>query len=177
MISHELQCIFLHPNKCGGKSIEKAIWNVEAQSRSADHRKPLDYINEYGQETWNKYFKFGFSRNPWDRLVSVYHGRIQLVKRKSIEPTFDLWLKSGNINVHPQIDWLTEDLDFIGRFENYEQDFEIVKSKLKLKVELPHLNASKHKHYTKYYNSETKELVYNLFKDDIIAFGYEFGEE
>lgn len=176
MISHELKCIFLHPNKCGGKSIEKAIWNKEPQSNSADHRQASQYIQEYGQDIWNNYYKFGFSRNPWDRLVSIYHGRKQLVKKKTISATFEEWIISDDLKVHPQRLWLTDDLDFIGRFENYNEDFEIVKNKLKLNVELPHVNASKHKHYTKYYDDNTKEMVYNLFKDDIIAFGYEFGE-
>ena len=28
MISDQYKCIFLHANKCGGKSIEKTVWGV-----------------------------------------------------------------------------------------------------------------------------------------------------
>ena len=66
------------------------------------------------------------------------------------------------------------DLDFIGRFENYEQDAQSVIDKLNIDTEVPHKNKSDHEHYSKYYDEETKKKVEHIFKDDIEYFKYKF---
>ena len=41
-------------------------------------------------------------------------------------------------------------------------------------LELPVINKSTHNNYQEYYDEETKNFVYNLFKKDINYFNYEF---
>ena len=65
MISHELRCVFLHPQKCGGKAVERALFGVEPAPYSAEgnagfnldpagvHQLELLYITT-GEPPWDK---------------------------------------------------------------------------------------------------------------------------
>jgi hypothetical protein len=45
---------------------------------------------------------------------------------------------------------------------------------LNISKEVPHVNKTKHGHYSEYYTPETKELVAELYATDILTFNYEF---
>ena len=63
-------------------------------------------------------------------------------------------------------------VDFVGRYENLQKDFDIHFGGITLEV----INKTKHKFYTYYYDEESINEVYNLCKEDIDIFKYEYGE-
>jgi hypothetical protein len=65
-------------------------------------------------------------------------------------------------------------MDFVGRYENLQDDFNSLRAKLGITQTLPHLNKSNHRDYRSYYNDHTQQLVAEHFKADIELFGYSF---
>jgi chondroitin 4-sulfotransferase 11 len=80
-----------------------------------------------------------------------------------------------------QIDYLIDEkgaiiVDFIGRFEHLQEDFDVISRHLgRAPVELPRTNTSQHATYTEYYSPATAEMVAKRYAQDIKQFGYRFG--
>ena len=130
-------------------------------------------------------------RNPWDRLVSCWKQKIVskagLNKYQHLQDFGD-FVRHGvrkedvakcNTHLRLQTALLPLDkLDFIGRVETFEQSLNHVLGKLSIpRQELPHKNKTKHKHYTEYYDDETREIVAEKYAKDIARFGYDFEGE
>lgn len=151
-----------------------------------------------GNEIFKNYFKFSVVRNPFSRCVSEY---FWYKRMKSNVLSFKQWVNtklqdlienSTRIdNEYPKVlkmhnleqfkfvyNELNESMvDYICKFENLQQDFNIVCDKIGIpRQQLPHVNKSKHKHYTEYYDDETREIVAKKYAKDIEYFRYKFGE-
>jgi len=191
MISHKHKFIFIHIPKCGGTTVEKALgWD------GAPHHTMEWYMKQNYDSNPDEYYKFTFVRNPWDRLVSWYF-YCRTRGLGSYPKNFEEWVQTGIIphweTSERIIDgtkwrgkdpinyqsWITHEkqYDFIGKLENFQQDFNIVCEKIGIpQQQLRHTNKSNHKHYTEYYDDETREIVAEKYARDIERFGYKFGE-
>jgi len=173
------------------------------------HLKAAEYLRcgHIDEEQFNSYFKFTFVRNPWARLVSEYRYR-NYYKNMSFKKFVleGLPAESDYFDAYrhivPQYDFLHDDsgnaiVDFIGRFENLQADFDYICSKLGINnSQLPHINNStrgnflkrqikkllfsnkykERKNYTDYYDEETKKFVDSFYTKDIEVFNYSFGD-
>jgi hypothetical protein len=87
----------------------------------------------------------------------------------------------GLSQINPQVNWLMNKdneliVDYIGKFENLENDINIIFNNFGINetIKLPHYNKTKHKNYRKYYNNKTKKIIEEIYKDDIKYFNYTF---
>ena len=157
----------------------------------------------------NNTFTFVFVRNPWDRLVSTYENKVRLqwenktfsklpnakyrIKfyeqfKGSDFKNFALSICNGDLNenhIKEQLSYFpVNDINFIGRFENLQNDFNTVCKEIGINnTQLPHSNSSQrdyfealHKSYTEYYDEETRQIVAEKYAKDIEYFSYEFGQ-
>jgi hypothetical protein len=180
--------IFIHINKTAGTSIGKAI-GLPVK----DHLTAREIIARIGKDKWNTAYKFTFVRNPWDKVVSHYEYRRK--KNKTHIATQNIafrdWVKmtygeeknpvyyDNPKSFQPQVEWLKDDedkisIEYFGKFESINEDFNHVKQIIGIDTELPHLNASKRVDYRSYYDDETHETVARWFHEDISYFGYSF---
>ena len=65
-------------------------------------------------------------------------------------------------------------IDFIGRFENLETDWNYICNKLRVDNKLKFLYSTNHKPYYEYYDSESIEIINKFYTNDIKTFNYEF---
>jgi hypothetical protein len=145
------------------------------------------FARHYSDKKYQDYFKFSFVRNPWERLVSLYHyqfGEMLSYNEKFVIP-FKEFVKfvfsRSNEFYSSQWDFTTDNnlnlMDFIGRFERIQEDFDIICDKIKIpRSTLPHNMKSEHKHYTEYYNKELEDIVKKEYAIEIEHFNYKFGE-
>jgi hypothetical protein len=137
----------------------------------------------------NEYFSFCYIRNPWDHAVSQFYYYHRLIERnpdpmpRAIDvvnncETVAEYIKS-RYYLRPMMTVLnySRAVSYVCRFENYQQDFDVICDRIGLpEIQLPHKNASKHTHYTDYYDDEAKQIVAETNAEFIEHFGYEFGE-
>lgn len=207
MINHKYKFIFIHIPKTAGETIYDILetppkayqWDFRYDKKILDKHETITESITLHQIN-NNYFKFAFVRNPWDRMVSLW----AYCKKRNIKPVADTDFKECIVNLeglfckvpqryysnsqrkinllYPQYhfisDWYGNNiLDFIGRFENLQEDFNTICDKIGIsQQQLPYKNKSKHKHYTEYYDDETKQIVAEKYAKDIEYFGYEFGK-
>jgi len=286
-ISDKYKLIFFHLPKCAGRSVVNVL---EIKTSDKTNIKTglkqtillgfevAGWNQEIYPEKWNEYIKFTIVRNPWDRMVSLYHFRkkendlykmfppafgMNMMGGDAVGPdgeewNFKRWLLSSFVkgltvdergfiddtpykwvleydsqnledaiehhrffteennyiklcsskdNIETQIaendlavttisgyqlfvrdrlEWWNQIdvisglngeklVDYILRFEYLEEMWNKMFKELGYEPpELPKKNASKHKHYSEYYDDETREFVAHLFEKDIKEFGYEY---
>jgi len=200
MISHKYRCIFVHIPRTAGTSIEYSIigddwWNINPQTKHIFSQTARNHYKDY----WDDYFKFSVIRNPWDRLVSMtryssfynIHIKNHLIDItnyvqnfpnceidfRSLSSNEDIYFSAPN-SLYQNI--LSPDIDFVVKYENLENDMLKVFDHIKFPGKLQKIkcktgnNDYKKFHYSKYYTDETKEIVYNIYKNDIKKFSFQF---
>lgn len=185
------KAIFIHIPKTAGSSVSRTLGN------DGSKHQELKYFQAFDPNSFNVYFKFAFVRNPYDRLVSAYHYVKQIdndfdrawaskyLEKVTSFADFVLKLNDKSYSkmvfkhlvFKPQHSFILDlngniGIDFIGRFERLENDFNFICKKLEIKNDLVFHNQSKHEPYKTYYTSKLADIVYRLYQDDFELLSY-----
>ena len=188
MYSNTHKFIFLHLGKCAGSSIKKSLASVpglevklERSHTDLEVMKKLIKKDGFMPE---QYFKFSCTRNPWDRLVSLYYHMSTVSKRWPNDPkklkiqfngTFEQFVNSTNTVITDY-----SELDYIIRYEYLQRDFDIICDRLNIeRMKLPWIDydtGRPTRDYQSYYHGNLRQIVAEKYAKDIEYFGYKFGE-
>tara|TARA_B100000085_G_C18563585_1_gene520590 strand:+ start:1717 stop:2325 length:609 start_codon:yes stop_codon:yes gene_type:complete len=202
MFDEEKKYIFTHPPKCAGASVAIAmgLW-ADSDSESFKRYKRLlhesltDNIIEIENLnlSYEDFFKFSLTRNPWDRLVSRYFFELthnaDFYKKNNLD-TFDEFVKSQYIKFQSTGDrgflkikpFYYHDnkycMDFIIKQENFEADLIYVCEKIGIKdpkiTRYDQGTKRVDRDYKNMYNTETRKMVEEIGSDSIEMFDYSF---
>jgi hypothetical protein len=172
MISTQHKTIFVHIPKVAGQSIEtlflddlgldwehrhELLMRIKKPNEKGPHRlahlRAKDYVSlgYVDAPIFEAFFKFSFVRNPYARVLSLYHylGYSRIISaEKFIEKVLAKKVKEDHFFYQSQYDYLYDDqgkrlVDYVGKLENISEDIEHVLAKTGLQgKKLPHVNKS-----------------------------------
>lgn len=193
----EMKLAFVPVQKVANRSMKVAIATRAGMQWPGDiHHAPWQYT-PLALLRKNDYYRFGFVRNPLDRLLSCYAQKIVYYERElGMPPLFwrygktfhkdmtfeefveavsripdrmsDVHFRSQHVSLYYHGKQM---VDFVGHFERLEQDWEYLRKKFNL-PQLPHQNRSHHVDYREAYTPEIAAVAAKRYKKDIELFGY-----
>lgn len=206
ILSHRKKFLFISVPKTASTVIRRSLnpfANIRGEHRKDSyffHHVTGEKMKEYFVKEnldWGDYYKFAFVRNPYSKMVSEYFYALKCLndpKIQQVAPHYymdcnrvaseaasfrDYVLKPMFQGMHSKCasHWIPEDFDFVGKFENLQEDYKVVCENIDIPYKpLPKKNKTQHKHYTSYYDRETIHFVYEKYKNTIIKYNYKFGD-
>lgn len=190
------KAIFVHIPKCAGVSVARSLFG----NFGGTHTRISNYMLAFSHEEFSSFFKFTFVRDPWDRLASAYFflkkggmhdldaqwAEENLKGHESFEQFVMAWLSPANaeksLHFVPQYRFIckpgsqTPEVDFIGRFENIQQDFSLIADRMGVEASLAEENvtAVSVERYKDLYTEQMRDKVASVYQVDIKLFGYRF---
>jgi hypothetical protein len=189
------RCIFVHVPKAAGTSINMALYG-----RPLGHYRATEIRRRFPR-LFEESFVFSFVRNPWDRVLSAYRFAVQgrtpvmgvrdpsqydIPEFETFERFLLEWLAPREVEqldfiFQPQRGFITDAsgesiVDYVGKVEGIAEQMQYVEDRLGIKIALPRVNRTGvGGGYTEAYKNERMvKLVADKYRDDIVAFDYEF---
>jgi chondroitin 4-sulfotransferase 11 len=165
-------------------------YNYEFELQHLTTRQMLLY-NYININKFMDYYKFSFVRNPWDKAISAYlymggtegvytHSNFKMFLIETRKQIANFKKDAVWCHMAPQNWFLFDDtgnklVDYVGRFENLREGAHHVFLKLGVPShQLLHEKKAVRKPYQYYYRKSTRELIAEIYKDDIDLFGYKY---
>jgi hypothetical protein len=196
MISHDKKFIIICPPKTASTSVVVSLLKYASINKVIrENYKNFEFTDEFAvaskhtpisammdKSPFKNYLKIGMVRNPFDRIVSRW-------KWHRAKNTFSDFITYSKRNPMPmKFDPLSNQLNYFTfnneikidrfiRYESLQSDFNQVCEEIGIApIKLDHLNKTRRKDYTVYYNEKLKDMLSEIFHPDIDFFNYKFGE-
>lgn len=204
MVSEEKKFIFVHIPKTGGNSITTVLGKYSEDritpsrydgkkynSFTVNNKKyeitKHDMLKKYEKYGYNltDYFIFSVVRNPWDRISSYLHYHINKGSGLNTMDKLLHWmgeLKNERTGLYSQLSYFKNlkgeiAVNHIIMFNDLQRGFDVVCDEIGIeRIELPMVNRSKNTdiNYRSVFNNYQKELIEEVYKEDIEYFGFKF---
>ena len=206
IVSHRHRFIFAAVPKTGTHAVRQALRpnlgpdDVEQAKLLVDKQMPYPEIAKIGHghvtlaqirpvlgdEIFDRYVKFAFVRNPFERFVSYCafitraNGAFTLDPHRVMRQFLFVAPPLGQVVFSPQHHFLTDDRgnplwNELGRVEGMQSSYDAIVSRIGLpSAPLERVNTSQHADYRSYYTQELIDGVEKLYGRDIALFGYQF---
>lgn len=208
VINDRHRFVFIHVPKSAGRSMKQSLETLPGNNSrwvAASNHEPFSVFRTKWRERCSLadrilrrspdgYRTFGFVRNPWDRIASLYRYLVEKSTRKpgvaSLKSFDDFLLQLddgvawiGNLHsMRLQTNFFTDEhgrttIDFAGHFEHLAEDVPRVAELLGIDFRMPHVNRTSNsdRDYRQAYRADRLvEIIRNRFASDIEQFGYEF---
>ncbi|MEP0072762.1 MAG: sulfotransferase family 2 domain-containing protein [Marinomonas sp.] len=189
IVSKKHKFVFISTPKTGTHTMYKIL-----PEEYEGELQPGPYHQKNIPENYANYFVFTTVRNPFERMVSIWHA---LIERENYRPTFlplvgsesflefVKWITSlapkerpkgkGGVLLYPQSEWLKDvELDKFLKIENIDSEFPSVPFYVKPSEQkkIPKVLARKHKTWSDVQCKETRKLIVDWAKEDFVNFNY-----
>lgn len=193
LICKETKSVFYHIQKTGGSSIRNYILRHSPYEfiRHPKNEDPHHFIDQHETPTDIRWFQrqnevpknLGFSwcivRNPYDRLVSLYHAWKQHGDTPDFvaNSDFETWCYNYHLGHYERFQH--EYALHVDKYYKFEQGLRHLKKFIDRKYAidtdepLPKINTSEHVTWPDYYDKELCDFIYNFYLADFKFLGYE----
>jgi hypothetical protein len=198
--------IYISVPRAASTSVHHVLGLTRKKDRSAiadlglmdNHARWAVIKQRYGDDEYDRRYKFSFVRNPWDRCVSWYYYHRERGWAPYVEITFEKWVQNGmphhwkdqngtsySAERTPLHQWRfvadddgTPQVNFIGRIDRLNEDMRHVCEQLGIAMpeRLEARNASRERmpDYRKHYDDKLAARVEVLCAVDIALFEFSF---
>lgn len=145
-----------------------------------NHTPAIKAYHWLNSKLWNSYYKFCFTRNPWDKAISHYYF---FIGRYNLDMTFGEYLEQHYSKIPLNYDVYTIDghiaVDHVGLYKNLEQELDTILQHIGIDdgFTLPHAKGkyrTDRRPYQEVYGEKEKEYIANRCKKEIELMGYTF---
>jgi len=205
IISHKFKFIFIKTvktagtsievylsDKCGDEDVFTPIYPPLPPHRARNHDRFYHHMPAFEveqlvpDEVWNGYFKFCVERNPWDKVLSLFH---MLNYRSGFELSFDGFVSEQNRDLmqvfnYPRYMSTTGKeflVDRVISYENLDRELGEVFGMLGVPYEgslnvyaKAEMRADERLPYDEVYTDRQRRLIERLFRKEIDLHGYTF---
>jgi hypothetical protein len=173
---------FVHINKCGGTSIEKALGIPKIHRTAAQWREAL------GADRWERMFTFALVRHPFEKVSSHYRYRVRTNQTGLGDRRLSLndWVRLAYgerdpryydkpLMFAPCLEWIVDQqgevlVDHVAKLENIAQEWTYIAAMTGGPSELRLENATERSQES--LDQTSRNIILERFRPDFEAFGY-----